>query len=283
MFELHSTALDCLLAPGDYRSRGLLRLTDTPGTPKIVPERSATTTPSARSITRFTQHDATGPRGVDALQFDHADTCHWLAQGLTIDYPQDICRITQGAHHITVDFCLVQHAEVHSFRVREARHCTIQRCVIRETAVDGRPPASDSVGIAVGNIGKDVLGIQILGNEIYIFGDALWGIVDLNWLTGQGVDVDRPRTITVTMDRTRNRLRSDTHPAFNGTPTAQRLLSPSRSQTPDRDGALAGLRADDPLRRARVQGGTCREDRWPRQGGEKNVRLELVEQSLKSA
>jgi hypothetical protein len=94
--------------------------------------------------------------------------------GLKVSRPVVNPAIAQGASNITVDFCLIEYARIYSFRIRHATFCTIQRCVIRESINQNENQGKgDSMGIYVGGIAADVLGIKILDNEIYNVGDGI--------------------------------------------------------------------------------------------------------------
>jgi hypothetical protein len=176
MFDKEGSRLDYLLAPGDYRGWGPLELVGRAGNTARRPATIRFHDPDADHAVHPV-HRPTQAR-VDALNFKGAGTRNWLVQGLTFSEPPEAgtptIRMWDGVRRITVDACLIERARLRGVWIKHARHCTIQRCVIRETlngaAEIGR---GDQQGIYVGNVDAEIRGIRILDNEIYDNGDGI--------------------------------------------------------------------------------------------------------------
>jgi hypothetical protein len=169
MFTAHPRALHYLLSPDNYEGWGPLKIP-----PSLGPASGR-----LRTIRYYNPrvHDHQHPVRrachalVASLMLQGEHTNNWVVQGLTVSRPAADCAIEGGASNITVDFCLIDCPRVRGCRVRNVSHCTIQRCVIRESiqATEG-----DTVGIQVRqHTAAEMLGIKILDNEIYNVGDGI--------------------------------------------------------------------------------------------------------------
>ena len=168
MFQAHSTTLDLLLEPGDYRPWGVLRFDNQPGHEDDRPRTMRYYNPQDHAVHPVKRRNAAR---VDSLQFAKEGTRNWFVQGLTIRNPSANPGVNEHASNLTVDFCLIEDFGEYGFRMRNTDNCTVQRCVIRDSR---QFEVGESTGVQVrGNRADHILGIQILDNEIYNVGDGI--------------------------------------------------------------------------------------------------------------
>jgi len=172
MFDKNADRLDYLLTPGDYTTLGRMEVNH-PGNTADRPKTIRYYNPSLGTV-----HPVQRPLSwarVDSFQFDGQGTSNWVVQGLTVSRPERNSVIRGRASNITVDACLFEHAVQYNVRIRNASHCTIQRCVIRDTIqmFDKNGLPRDSSGIQIGRVDEEILGIKVLDNEIYNVGDCI--------------------------------------------------------------------------------------------------------------
>jgi hypothetical protein len=171
MFDENPAQLDYLLAPGNYRPWGRLEIVNRPGNTGTRPKTIRYDPGVGQPV-----HPVQRSTHVRIAEFliAGADTQDWLLQGLTVSGPCHHPAISQGASNITIDMCLIEYVPTYCMRIRYASYCTVQRCVIREAINDrNNQGPGDSVGIQIGNVDADVVGIRVLDNEIYNVGDGI--------------------------------------------------------------------------------------------------------------
>lgn len=169
MFSENGDRLHYLLTPDDYRHWGTLRLENmpgnTPGRPKTIRYYNPGLDDDVHPVMR------TSEALVASFQFE-GETDSWLVQGLTVRRPTDNPGISRGASNITIDRCLIEQASRQHLRIRDAAHCTVQRCVIRESTPPNEGTAESS-GIQISAIKTGTVNIRLLDNEIYNVGDGI--------------------------------------------------------------------------------------------------------------
>jgi hypothetical protein len=187
MFAAHGGALDYLLAPGNYEAWGQLR----------IPTSLDPAGGRRRTIRYFNPgvddqyHPVQRSRHawVESLRLEGEHTQNWVVHGLTVFRPEYECTIQNGAGNITIDFCLIEHPRMRGVRVRNVSHCTIQRCVIRNSV--NTSDTGDTTGIQVRqHTAPEMVDINIIDNEIYNVGDGIQ-------LTAHGVEPLRPVEVLI--------------------------------------------------------------------------------------
>jgi hypothetical protein len=169
MFAAHPGVLHFLLSPGNYEDWGWLEIPDS-----VAPAGGLRTIRYHNPGVDDRQHPVKRAchARVASLRFQGDHTTNWAVRGLTVFRPAADCFIEGGASNVTIDFCLVDCPRVRGCRIRNVSHCTIQRCVIRESIQASKK--GDTVGVQVRQRDADeMVGIKILDNEIYNVGDGI--------------------------------------------------------------------------------------------------------------
>lgn len=175
---LASAKKQLLLQAGDYRPWGpcdrrhLMGSGASAADPKVI--RYYGTDDTVRASSRVgTANEAI----CDGIQFATSGIAHWFIHGLTFREQTAAPNASEGATGIVFDYCLVEYFRTYGVRFRESYDCTYQRGVIRFGTNNSLtfPPTTtgDSVGINIGNVSRNVLGVKILDCEIYNVGDAI--------------------------------------------------------------------------------------------------------------
>lgn len=115
---------------------------------------------------------------------------HWFISGLTVQDKTVESTIFSGADNITIDRLHdTGTVVVYGIRVRGATNITIQRSLFDAPTGIGTVDQNATIGVAIGNIDADVLGIKVLDTEVRNFSDGVQ--------TLDGPTVRRPVELTI--------------------------------------------------------------------------------------